>query len=457
MGTVVSFDVAAPFAGDALAAAVRWLHWVDSVFSTYRADSCVSRLGRGEIAVGDCPPEVAEVLAACETLRVASGGYFSAWYAGALDPSGYVKGWAIERAAAMLTAAGSASHCVNGGGDVRCAGARRAVPDGADPPPEAAALAPWRVGIADPLRRGVLCAVVTGQDIAVATSGVAERGAHIIDPVRGEPATGLLSVTVVGPDLALADAYATACVAMGWPPAVDWLAGLSGYEGFGIRADGSTWETAGFGVYRWAGLFAASGRGQVRREAVRRAGVQRRVADQRAVPQDAIGHVDEDVQVGGPGQLAPVTGAGQQRAQRRAPLCGEVLEDLGHVLVLLSGRGKLAKHAQRAGVLEAREAVPDERGEVGGERAGVPDRDDRSGVARHGRRDDSALARPPAVDGLPADPGGRGDRVDREALGTVAPEQLERAVQDRLPGRFVAAAPGVRSARGYGHAVQHNI
>ena len=244
MGTVVSFDVAAPFAGDALAAAVRWLHWVDAVFSTYRTDSLVSRLGRGEIGVGDCPPQVADVLAACETLSAASGGYFSAWYAGTLDPSGYVKGWAIERAAAMLTAAGSASHCVNGGGDVRCAGARRTGPDGAEP---------WRIGIADPrppLGRGALCAVVAGQDFAVATSGVAERGAHVIDPVRGEPATGLLSVTVVGPDLALADAYATACVAMGHPAALDWLAGLDGYDGFGIRADGSFWETAGFGGYR---------------------------------------------------------------------------------------------------------------------------------------------------------------------------------------------------------------
>jgi thiamine biosynthesis lipoprotein len=246
MGTVVSFNVTAPFAGEPLAAAVRWLHWVDETFSTYRADSFVSRLGRGEIGLADCPPEVAEVLAACEALNAATSGYFSAWYAGTLDPSGYVKGWAIERAAALLTAAGSASHCVNGGGDVRCVGARRGDAE------------PWRVAIADPrppllqgaLCRDALCAVVAGRDIAVATSGIAERGAHIIDPVRGEPATGLLSVTVVGPDLAAADAYATACVAMGYPGAFEWLTGLDGYQGFGIRADGSSWETAGFGEYR---------------------------------------------------------------------------------------------------------------------------------------------------------------------------------------------------------------
>jgi len=239
MGTVVSFDLAAGYAGPVLASAIGWLHWVDATFSTYRADSEISRLGRGEITLLDCAPEVVDVMAACEAMTAVSGGYFSAWYAGELDPSGYVKGWAIERAAAMLTAAGSVSHCVNGGGDVRCVGPR-----------DVAGGQPWRVGITDPLRPGGLSTVVTGSDIAVATSGVAERGAHIVDPLTGQPVTGELSVTIVGPDLAYADAYATAAVAMGYPAAVDWISGLDGYEAFGIRADGSRWETTGFGAYR---------------------------------------------------------------------------------------------------------------------------------------------------------------------------------------------------------------
>jgi thiamine biosynthesis lipoprotein len=232
MGTVVSFDVAAPFAGDALDAAVRWLHWVDATFSTFRDTSDVSRLGRGEISLAACAPEVGDVLAACSSVSEASGGYFSARYAGRLDPSGYVKGWAIERAAGMLSAAGSRSHCVNGGGDVQCAGGH-----GGEP---------WRVGIADPRHPGTLCCVVSGTDFAVATSGVAERGAHIVDPHSGLAATGLLSVTVVGRRLALADAYATAAVAMGFPAAADWIEGLDGYCGFGVCPDGSSWETRGF-------------------------------------------------------------------------------------------------------------------------------------------------------------------------------------------------------------------
>jgi FAD:protein FMN transferase len=230
MGTVVSFDVDAAF-GAAVAEAVRWLHWVDATFSTFRADSEVSRLDRGEIAAGQCSPQVREVLTACATAQARTGGYFSATAGGSLDPSGYVKGWAVERAAAILTGAGSPSHCVNGGGDVRCAGPS---PRGGD----------WRIGIADPLDRGALALTVMGRDFAVATSGIAERGRHVLDPHTGLPPEGLLSVTVTGPDLAVADAYATAVFAMGYPRALDWRA--DGYAAFGITDGGGTWRTPGF-------------------------------------------------------------------------------------------------------------------------------------------------------------------------------------------------------------------
>ena len=125
MGTVVSFDVPARAGkpsgpagqnGGPLGQAVRWLHWVDATFSPYRDDSDVSRFGRGELPLADCAPELAEVLDACAVISARSGGYFTIRPDGAFDPSGYVKGWAIERAAAIFTAAGSAEHSVNGGG-----------------------------------------------------------------------------------------------------------------------------------------------------------------------------------------------------------------------------------------------------------------------------------------------------------------------------------------------------
>src|SRR5579864_2439094 len=234
MGTVVSFDVP-DWAGQVLDRAVQWLHWVDATFSPYRDDSDVSRFGRGSLALADCAPELAEVLAACAEVSALSGGYFTTRPGGRFDPSGYVKGWAIERAAAMLTAAGSAEHSVNGGGDVQCVG---------DHGPGQ----PWRVGITDPLRPGSLALVVTGHDFAVATSGVAERGPHIINPHTGQPATALASVTVVGTRLAAVDAYATAAFAMG-PQARDWVESLDGYEALAIAPDGAAWQTTGFGAY----------------------------------------------------------------------------------------------------------------------------------------------------------------------------------------------------------------
>jgi thiamine biosynthesis lipoprotein len=266
MGTVVSFDVpAAAVAGGSLDAAVRWLHWVDRVFSPYRPDSEVSLLAAAQITVDACVPEVAEVIGACAAIRLRSDGYFTDAPGGVFDPSGYVKGWAVERAAAMLARAGSARHLVNGGGDVQCAGGRprstltapaasttsatsttslSSSASTASPAP--AVPEPWRVGIADPFHRGRLALVVEATDSAVATSGVAERGAHIIDPHLGRPASGLASLTVVGPSLALADAYATAAFAMGPARARDWAESLPGYQAYAITAAGETWQTTGF-------------------------------------------------------------------------------------------------------------------------------------------------------------------------------------------------------------------
>lgn len=231
MGTVFSFDVRG---GDpdavraALGAAVAGLHRVDEVFSTYREDSQVSRLAREEIGVGDCDPEVAEVLELAAEAERVSDGWFSTRYRGLLDPTGIVKGWSAERAArALARVPGVSGVSVNGGGDVQMTGA---------PEPTRA----WRVGIADPLRPGGLAAVISAAgaaELAVATSGTAERGAHIVDPRTGRSAvTDLVAVTVVGPRLTWADCWATAAFAMGSRAGLAWLESLPGVEALLITA-----------------------------------------------------------------------------------------------------------------------------------------------------------------------------------------------------------------------------
>lgn len=213
-----------------------WLRDVDAVFSTYREDSDISRLDRGELSLAECRPEVDEVLTRCVELARLTNGFFSVRPAGRLDPSGLVKGWAVAGAAERLVAAGVERFCINAGGDVvargRPASDRR-----------------WRVGIRHPTDLDRLAAVVAVENLAVATSGEYERGAHILDPHTGRPPTGLVSVTVIGPDLGTADAYATAAFAMGADgPA--WTATLAGYEAMCITSDRRVLSTPGFARHR---------------------------------------------------------------------------------------------------------------------------------------------------------------------------------------------------------------
>ncbi|MEU9168326.1 FAD:protein FMN transferase [Streptomyces sp. NPDC048420] len=230
MGTVFSFDVRGGEPGavqTALREAVAGLHRVNEVFSTYRDDSQVSRLARGELTVADCDPEVAEILELGAEAERLSDGWFSMRYEGRLDPTGIVKGWAVERAARRVAESGATGVSVNGGGDVQLLGV---------PGPER----PWRVGVSDPLRPGGLAAVVSAagaSELAVATSGTAERGAHIVDPRTGRSAvTDLLAVTVVAPTITWADCWATAAFAMGSREGLAWLESLPDVEALLITA-----------------------------------------------------------------------------------------------------------------------------------------------------------------------------------------------------------------------------
>jgi FAD:protein FMN transferase len=202
-----------------------WFRRVDETFSTYKPESEISRVARGEQPES---AEVREILARCDALRVQTNGYFDAYAGGTLDPSGLVKGWAVDRAADLLDAAGVREYVVNAGGDMRLRGT-------------------WRVGIQHPLERQAVAAVVEATDLALATSGEYARGAHVLDPHTGAPPCGVLSATISGPDLATADAYATAALAMGASIAPHWVARLRGYGALLILEDERMLSTPSFG------------------------------------------------------------------------------------------------------------------------------------------------------------------------------------------------------------------
>ncbi|CAN5489865.1 FAD:protein FMN transferase [soil metagenome] len=218
-------------AESAWASAVRLLHGVDRDFSTYRADSWISRLGRGEVAVEDCPPEVSEVLALGEQARRESGGAFDVRRTGGggaavLDPSGVAKGWAVQRAAQLFTELDETDVCLSAGGDMVC---RTGAPGSPG----------WRIGIEDPADPSRVVAVVPVRDGAVATSAATHRGTHITHGRTGAVPTTVASVTVVASDLTWADIDATAAYAQD-AGALTWLRTRPGRRGLVVWADGRT-------------------------------------------------------------------------------------------------------------------------------------------------------------------------------------------------------------------------
>lgn len=235
MGTVVSFALAAPDSADgraAIEAAVQWLHLVDRTLSPYREDSEVSRMARGELSPGESGPLLAEVLSLGDNAVSDGQGAFTLHPGGRFDPSGLVKGWALERASAILVEFGMRDHLVNGGGDVQAEGDREPG-------------VPWRVAIADPRDRTRTIAVLGARDggLAVATSGTAERGEHI----HGASG-GTLSLTVVGRSLTEVDVAATTAFALG-DKGRAWIDERPSLAGMAVMDGGRMWTSQRFADY----------------------------------------------------------------------------------------------------------------------------------------------------------------------------------------------------------------
>jgi thiamine biosynthesis lipoprotein len=244
---VITVDLRDPVAPTVLDEVFRWFHRVDELFSTWRDDSEITRLGRGTLRLGDVSPEVREVLDLCEQMRAHTWGAFDVNVGGdprvtpreglgPIDPSGLVKGWALDRAGAMLRDASAANFAINAGGDVLVAGQ----PDPGEP---------WRIGIQHPSQRDKVACVVLLTDAGVATSGRYERGDHVIDPRTGQPAVALTAVSVVAHDLAIADGCATGILALG-EESRSWLGEHPDHAVLTIAGDGVVTSSPAFDRFR---------------------------------------------------------------------------------------------------------------------------------------------------------------------------------------------------------------
>lgn len=215
-GTVIVLDLRAKdldedMARDACLAAGRELDAIDAWLSPYRADSCVTAIRQGRLSRADSPAPVREVIDACSRLREATDGAFDPWAApGGLDPSGYVKGWGADRAAAVLLAHGFANVSVNAAGDVTCRGEAEPGQGG------------WRIGVADPRDRQQVITSALVRDAHLATSGRYEQGDHIVEPGTGHRVTDVASASVLATHGGDADALATALMVRG-PAGMHWV------------------------------------------------------------------------------------------------------------------------------------------------------------------------------------------------------------------------------------------
>ncbi|HUX04732.1 MAG TPA: FAD:protein FMN transferase [Acidimicrobiales bacterium] len=238
MGTVVTFDLyrAAGLSREdletRLVRSVATLDEADTVFSTWKPDSALSRLRHGTISLGEAPPDVAEVLAECKDTKHLSGGWFDPWAVpGGVDPTGYVKGWATQRALGHLVDAGLDGAMINAAGDIASFGG-----PGRD--------TSFRVGIVNPASPLQLACAVELRG-ALATSGTYERGSHLVNPFTGVHETRVASASVTGPDLGVADALATA-LCVGGDEVLAIIEHLAHYEAFIIGHDGHRQWTSDF-------------------------------------------------------------------------------------------------------------------------------------------------------------------------------------------------------------------
>ncbi len=176
------------------------LREIDKRFSTYKPQSEVSKFRAGKIKENQLSVELKDAIKACMNWEKKTDGYFSAWYDGEFDPSGYVKGWAISEVEKIIKRQGYKTFCIGAGGDILTAstGSKK-----------------WNIGIQDPTDKAKILNKLSISNGAVATSGNYARGEHIINPKTGKPAKEFLSLTVIGPDIITADVLATAAYAMG--------------------------------------------------------------------------------------------------------------------------------------------------------------------------------------------------------------------------------------------------
>lgn len=236
MGMPITIEVVdATVTQDDLDAVFAYFAAVDDTFSTYKTTSEISKINAGELLAAQYSVDMKSILALSAQTKKETNGYFDIQHDGIYDPSGIVKGWAIQNAAAILHTRKLGDFYVDAGGDIQVCGYNDNHP--------------WRVGIRNPFNRNEIVKVLALTDRGIATSGTAIRGQHIYDPYhRTTPLLDVASITVIGPNIYEADRFATAAFAMG-KKGIQFIENLAGFEGYMIATNAQATFTSEFERY----------------------------------------------------------------------------------------------------------------------------------------------------------------------------------------------------------------
>ena len=208
-----------------------YLYYIDEKFSTYKKNSEISRINRGELKVKDYSSDMKKILELCKITKKETNGYFDININGVIDPSGIVKGYAINEAYKILKNKGYNNFYVEIAGDIEISGKNNNKN--------------WKVGIQNPYNPKEIIKIVALTNKGIATSGNYIRGAHIYNPKNKKPAQEIASITVIGPNVYDADRFATAAFAMG-EKGIEFISFLKGFEGYMIKKDKTAVFTKGF-------------------------------------------------------------------------------------------------------------------------------------------------------------------------------------------------------------------
>lgn len=235
MGMPITVEIIGDDVADDVAAVFRHFRAVDRRYSTYKSTSEISRINGG-CRIDECSSEMLWVLELCEATKRATNGYFDIAKEDIFDPSGLVKGWAIQNAANLLLLRGRTHFYIEAGGDIQTRGHNYAGK-------------PWRVGIRNPFNTDEVIKVVTLDNAAIATSGAYIRGDHIYNPLDSFRAPkGVASLTIIAPTIYDADRFATAAYAMG-TVGITFVEQTPGLEGYAVDTSGIATYTSGFERY----------------------------------------------------------------------------------------------------------------------------------------------------------------------------------------------------------------